>query len=268
MKRNCLHLAASAGFATLLCASPASAQIAPSLGSAQSFALFGGATVGNTGSSIITGDVGDGETVTGFPPGLVVSGRIHDADAAAVAAQNSVTTARDNLASQACTQFLSGQDLGGKTLTPGVYCFFPLASLTGTLTLNGQGNANAVFIFHILDSLRTGNGSSVVLINGASPCNVFWEIGKGDNQPDLSSLGTNSAFAGNILFGGLLALGTGASLTGRALGLGNLYLDTSNVTAPCLPPQVSTLPAAFIVLLALGLTGVGYFRLRRRARAE
>src|SRR3954463_4508064 len=126
MIRIRLHVAASAGIAALLCLAPSAwAQTAPSLGSAGSFAVLGGSTVTNTGSSLITGDLGvsPGSAVTGFPPGVVVSGTIHAADAVAAAAQTSLTTAYNNLAGQACTQDLTGQDLGGKVLTAGVYCF-------------------------------------------------------------------------------------------------------------------------------------------------
>jgi hypothetical protein len=162
MTRNRLHLALGALLASLLCgAVPAAAQTAPSLGSAQSFAVLGGSTVTNTGPSVIAGDLGvsPGSAVTGFPPGIVVSGTIHAADAVAAAAQVSVTTAYNSLAGQACTQDLTGQDLGGMTLTAGVYCFSSSAQLTGTLTLNAQGNAAAVFIFKIGSTLTTASGS-------------------------------------------------------------------------------------------------------------
>jgi Ice-binding-like len=135
MKRNCWRLAASVGLAALFCGvSPAFAQIAPSLGSAQGFAVLGASTVTNTGSSVITGNLGvsPGSAVTGFPPGLVVSGAIHAADAVALGAQNAVTTAYNALAAQACTTSYGpgNQDIGGLTLTPGVYCFASSASIT------------------------------------------------------------------------------------------------------------------------------------------
>ena len=151
-------------------ASPAAAQTAPSLGAAQRFAVLGASTVTNTGASVITGDLGvsPGTAVTGFPPGLVASGTIHSADAAALAAQDAVTAAYNSLVGQACTQDLTGQDLGGQTLTAGVYCFSSSAQLTGTLTLDAQGNANAVFIFKMGSTLTTASASSVVLINGGS----------------------------------------------------------------------------------------------------
>ena len=260
MKRKCLHLSAGVvGCVALLCvASPASAQTAPSLGSAQSFAVLGGSTVTNTGSSVITGDLGvsPGSAVTGFPPGLVVSGTIHAADALALSAQNSVTTAYNSLAGQPCTQDLTGQDLGGLILTPGVYCFSSSAQLTGTLTLNAQGNANAVFIFQIGSTLTTASGSSVVLINGGSPCNVFWQVGSS------ATLGTTTSFVGNILALTSITLTTSASVTGRALARnGAVTLDTNTVTtaacaivSPPGCPVITFAPAT----LPNGTVGVAY----------
>jgi hypothetical protein len=247
MLRNCVRVLSGVGFAAHLCgASAAFAQPAPSLGAAQSFAVLGGSTVTNTGPSIITGDLGvsPGSAVTGFPPGLV-SGTIHAADSVALAAQNSVTTAYIALAGTACTQDLTGQDLGGQTLTPGVYCFSSSAQLTGTLTLNAQGNPNAVFIFEIGSTLTTASGSSVVLINGASPCNVFWQVGSS------ATLGTTTAFSGNILALTSITVTTGASVTGRALARnGAVTLDSNTVNATCAvalgacvtPPTITTIP--------------------------
>ena len=209
-------------------ASPASAQTAPSLGAAQSFAVLGGSTVTNTGASVITGDLGvsPGTAVTGFPPGLVMSGTIHGADAAALAAQDAVTTAYNSLVGQACTQDLTGQDLGGQTLTAGVYCFSSSAQLTGTLTLNAQGNANAVFIFKMGSTLTTASASSVVLTNGGSAGNVFWQVGSS------ATLGTTTSFAGNILALTSITVTTGARVTGRTLARnGAVTLDTNAVTA-------------------------------------
>src|SRR5579872_699308 len=229
MKRTCLRLAITTGIAAFLCnPAPVFAQTAPSLGSAQSFAVLGGSTVTNTGSSVITGSLGvsPGSAVTGFPPGSVVSGTIHAADAVAATAQGSVTAAYTNLAGQACTQDLTGQDLGGKTLTAGVYCFSSSAQLTGTLTLNAQGNANAVFIFKIGSTLTTASGASVVLINGGSLCNVFWQVGSS------ATLGTGTSFAGNILALTSITLTTGATVTGRVLARnGAVTLDTNTVSA-------------------------------------
>jgi hypothetical protein len=123
---------------------------------------------------------------------------------------------------------MTGLDLGGKTLIAGVYCFSSSAQLTGTLTLDAQGNANAVFIFKIGSTLTTASGSSVLLINGGTLCNVFWQVGSS------ATLGTTTSFAGNILALTSITLTTGATVTGRALARnGAVTLDTNTVTAIC-----------------------------------
>jgi hypothetical protein len=244
MKRTWLHLAAGAGVAALVFGtSPVAAQTAPSLGTAQSFAVLAGSTVTNTGPSTITGDLGvsPGTAVTGFPPGIVMGGTIHAADAVALSAQNAVTTAYNSLASQPCTSDLTGQDLGGMTLTPGVYCFSSSAQLTGTLTLNAQGNANAVFIFKIGSTLTTASSSSVTIINGGSLCNVFWQVGSS------ATLGTATSFLGNILALISITLTTGASVNGRALARnGAVTLDSNTVSAAA----CATLPPCPVITLA------------------
>lgn len=238
------------------------AQTAPSLGAAQSFAVLGASTVTNTGTSVVTGDLGvsPGSAVVGFPPGTVVSGTIHAADAAALAAQNSVTTAYNDLAGQACTQVLTGQDLGGMTLTPGVYCFDTSAQLTGTLTLNTLGDPNAVFIFKIGSTLTTASSSAVVVTGGAPPCNVFWQVGSS------ATLGTSTSFGGHILALTSITLTTTANTIGRLLArTGAVTLDTNTVSIqPCLLGPVPTLPEWGALLLALGLVALGYVTLRRR----
>jgi serine protease AprX len=220
---------------------PASAQTAPSLGAAQSFAVLGASTVTSTGSSVINGNLGvsPGTAVTGFGPGYIVSGTIHSADAAALAAHNDVSTAYGLLNGQACTQDLTGRDLGGLTLTAGVYCFSSSAQLTGTLTLNALGNPNAVFIFRMGSTITTASASSVVLTNGGSPGNVFWQVGSS------ATLGTGTSFTGNILAVASITVTTGTRLTGRALALnGAVTLDTNAVTA--------TNPLASAVLTRIG----------------
>jgi type VI secretion system secreted protein VgrG len=265
MMRISLGLVVSGVGITLLCgANRVSAQTAPSLGSAQSFAVLGGSTVTNTGTSLIGGDVGvsPGSAITGFPPGVFVSGTLHAADATALAAQNSVTTAYNALTSQACTLDLTGQDLGGKILTPGVYCFSSSAQLTGPLTLNAPV-AGGVFIFKIGSTLTTASASSVLPTGNASACNVFWQVGSS------ATLGTTTSFAGNILAQASITLTTGANVTGRALArTGAVTLDTNNVssvtcggsTTP--PTPVPALPQIFLVVLALGLLAIASLRLR------
>jgi hypothetical protein len=206
----------------------AGAQTAPGLGAAASYAVLGGQTVTNTGPTTISGDLGvsPGTAITNFPPGTVTGGTIHSADANALDAQNAVTTAYDALAAQPCTADLTGQDLGGMTLTEGVYCFSSSAQLTGILTLNAQGNASAVFVFKMVSTLTTADasGSTVQVINGSTGCNVFWQVGSS------ATIGTGTVFVGNILALTSIALNTGASVSGRALARnGAVTLDTNHV---------------------------------------
>ena len=230
----------------------ASAATAPTLGTAGSYAVIAGSTVTNTGPSTISGDLGvsPGSAVTGFPPGIVSNGTIHSADANAGQAENAVTTAYNALASQPCTADLTGQDLGGLTLTEGVYCFSTSAQLTGQLTLNAQGNAAAVFIFKTGSTLITASNASVLVINGGVDCNVFWQVGSS------ATLGTSTVFVGNILALTSISLTTGASVSGRALARnGAVTLDTNHVgfeacgvptttASPTASPTVSATPTA------------------------
>src|ERR1700686_1295899 len=180
MKRRNVGFPAIAALAALLFgSSPASAQI--SLGTAQNFGVLGGSTVTNTGATTVNGNVGvhPGSAVTGFPPGGGVGGAIHSNDAVAMQAQNDLPTAYNNIAATPCTVDLTGQNLGGLTLTPGVYCFSTSAQLTGALTLDALGNANALFLFKIGSTLTTASASTVTVINnGGSSCTqVFWQVG-------------------------------------------------------------------------------------------
>src|SRR5664280_3428269 len=237
---------ASLGFAALLYGvSPALAATAPSLGTAQTFAVLGGSTVTNTGSSVLTGDLGvsPGLAITGFPPGIV-TGTTHAGDAVALQAQSDLVTAYNVLAGQACNTNLTGQDLGGMTLTPGVYCFSSSAQLTGTLNLNAQGSASAVFVFKIGSTLTTASNSVVQVINGGSNCNpVFWQIGSS------ATLGTGTTFAGSILALTSVTLNTSASVSGRVLARnGAVTLDTNAVsvcttTCPTITVNPATLPS-------------------------
>jgi len=207
---------------------PVFAQTAPTLGTAQNFAILGASAVTNTGPTIINGDLGvsPGTAVTGFGPGIV-NGTIHAADAVAAQAGNDANTAYNSLAGQPCNTILTGQDLGGLTLTPGVYCYASSAQLTGTLTLNGQGNPNAVFIFKMGSTLTTASKSSVVLVNGSTACNVFFQVGSS------ATLGTGTQFIGNIFALASVTLTTNVNVFGRAVGLnGAVTLDSNVVSVP------------------------------------
>ncbi len=196
---------------------PAGSQAATSvgLGTANSFAVLAGAGVTNTGPSVINGDLGTSPTpaVTGFggAPNGTVNGAIHPADALAGQAQADLTTAYDNAAGQGPVNTLA-TELGGQTLTPGVYdSESGTFGITGALTLNGQGNPDAVFIFKTATTLISASASQVLMINGAQPCNLFWQVGSS------ATLGTDSVFAGNILALESIELGSGVTVLGRLL---------------------------------------------------
>jgi hypothetical protein len=234
---------------------------APVLGAAGSFAVLGASTVTNTGPSVVNGDLGvsPGTAITGFPPG-VVNGTTHAADAAALAAQNAVTAAYVGLAGQACNTNLTGQDLGGLTLTPGVYCFSSSAQLTGTVTLNGLGNAGAVWVFQIGTTLTTASGSRVAFINGGQPCGTFWQIGSS------ATLGTNTTFSGNILALASITLNTGAANSGALFArTGAVTLDSNPISTvgSCGIPPVPALPEVAAWALLAILLAIGVFVLTR-----
>lgn len=182
----------AAGAALFAGALLVAAATAPSLGSASSFAILAGTTVTNTGPTTITGDLGvsPGSAITGLGS-ITLTGSTHTADAVALQAQSDATSAYGILASSPCTQSFTGTavEIGGQTLTAGVYCYSSSVQLTGTLTLNGGG----VFVFIAPSTLTTAASSRVALIGGASPCNVFWVI------ESSATVGPNTAFTGNIL---------------------------------------------------------------------
>jgi hypothetical protein len=202
------------------------AQSTVGLGTTDSFAVLAGSTVTNTGPSTINGDLGvsPGTAVTGFPPGTV-HGTIHAADAVAGQAQSDLTTAYNDAAARTPAATVSG-DLGGRTLTAGVYKSASSLGLTGALTLDAQGNPNAVFIFQAGSTLTTASGSHVNLINGAQPCNVFWQIGSS------ATLGTSSVLSGNILALTSISIDNGVTVLGRALARnGAVTLINDTITA-------------------------------------
>jgi type VI secretion system secreted protein VgrG len=212
---------------------------APTLGTAASYAVLGGQSVTNTGPTVITGNLGvsPGSAVTGFPPGIVV-GEVHAGDAEAVQAQADNTIAYLNLAGQPCTQSLTDQDLGGKTLTTGVYCFSTSAQLTGPLILDAQGDPNAVFIFQMGSTLTTASNSSVQIINGGSSCNIYWQVGSS------ATLGTQTTFVGNILALTSITMNTSATMAGRALARnGSITMDSNTISAACVL-AVTPVPSA------------------------
>jgi Ice-binding-like len=253
--------------------------VAPPLGAAAPFAVLGASTVTNTGPTVLTGDMGvsPGAACTGFPapctggPGIV-TGTIHLANANSLAAQNSIVTAYNALAGQACDVNLTGTDLGGLTLTPGAYCFSTSAQLTGTLTLNGLGNPGSVWVFQIGSTLTTASNANVAYINGGQPCGTFWQVGSS------ATLGTTTSFAGNVLALASITLNTGADNQGGLFArTGAVTLDTNdvNTVGSCGggpqpsptplpgPSPVPALPPGAGVALLVVLLGTGAYILNR-----
>jgi len=199
------------------------------LGTAGSYAVLAGSTVTNTGSSVLNGNLGvsAGCAVTGFPPGLV-NGTINRCNGPSAQAQRDLTKAYTKAQGLTPTGTLTGKDLGGMTLTPGVYFFASSAQLTGTLTLNNLGNPNALFVFQIGSTLTTASNSSVVFANSLADKNVFWQVGSS------ATLGTTTKFVGNILALTSITLNTGASITcGSALARNGAVTLDNNVISGC-----------------------------------
>lgn len=202
------------------------------LGTAQNFGVLAGGAVTNTGPTSVIGDVGTspGTAITGFPPGIT-NGAIRADDGVARTAQANLTTAYDAATAAACTASLTGQDLGGLTLTPGTYCFAGSAQLTGNLTLDFQGNPNAEFLFKVGTALTTASGSTVRGINhGGVACtpNVNFQVGSS------ATLGSGTNFSGNVLALTSITLVSGSSLRGRALArTGNVTVDSAVSVGGC-----------------------------------
>ena len=254
---------------------------APPLHTAWTFAVLGGSTVTNVPAlgTVVTGDLGvsPGGAVTGFGPGEgVVNGTIHVADAPAGTAQTDVTAAYVDLAGQDCLEGynLTGTDLGTLTLPllPGVYCFNSSAQLTGELTLDAQGDPDAVWVFQIPSTLTTESGSSVTMLNDGQSCNVWWQVGSS------ATLGTNTAFKGYILAYASITLNTGANILGAALAhTGAVTMDNNQVnnSLKCWGPNAiamqefeATSAAGFPLGLGGGaalLLALGLIVTRRRA---
>lgn len=215
------------------------AQSSVGLGTATPFAVLAGTTVTNTGPSVISGDLGvsPGTAVTGFPPGQVNNGTQHVGDAVALKAQTDLTTAYNDAAGRTPATTVSS-DLGGQTLAPGVYKSASALGLTGTVTLDGQSDANAVFIFQAGSTLTTASSSRVKLIGGAQACNVFWQVGSS------ATLGTETTFVGSILALTSVSAQTGATVAGRLLARnGQVSLDKNKITRPtCGTPTTTPTP--------------------------
>ncbi|MCU1659200.1 MAG: hypothetical protein JWO57_3856 [Pseudonocardiales bacterium] len=223
----------------LAIAPPASAATTIDLGTADTFSVLGGQSVSNTGPSFLAGDLGvhPGTAISGFPPGIF-GGAKHPADAVALQAQSDLTSAYDIAAGSPPSATVAG-DLVGRTLQPGVYKSTSTLDLTGTVTLDAQGDPAAVFIFQVGSKLTTFSASHVVTINGTDPCHVFWQIGSS------ATLGTFSTFSGTIMALTSISVQTGAVVHGRALARnGSVTLDDDVFTAAACNPAVASAAAS------------------------
>lgn len=218
--------------ALALAAIPALVQAAPvNLATVSPFVALAGTTVTNTGPSVLNGDLGvsPGTALTGFGFPAVVNGATHANDGVAAQAKSDLTNAYNVAAGQpvAPANDLSGTNLGKRKLGPGAYRYTSGALLTGALTLDAEGDPNAQFVFLIGAELTTESASSVVLVNGASPCNVYWQVGSS------ADLGTTTAFQGSLMALTSISLKNGASVIGRVLARnGQVSLIDNVLTRP------------------------------------
>jgi len=215
------------GFATAIVT--ATPPPGPSLGTAATYGILAGSTVTCVTGGTINADVGvsPGSTTTGFPP-CVITGSTELATAVSAQAQLDLTTAYDALVALPCGTVVTPADLGGRTLAPGVYCAATSMAVTGTVTLDGQGDANARFVFQMGSTLTTGTTANIALIGGAQARNVWWQVGSS------ATLGTGTTFRGNILALTSITLVDNATMLGRALARnGAVSLGTNNtITLP------------------------------------
>lgn len=201
------------------------------LSTAGSFGVVAGSTVTSTGLTSVTGDLGvsSGTAVTGFPPGVVV-GTQHAGDPAAAQAVADLTTAYNDAAGRTLCPVTVAGNLGGQTLRPGLYkSTGSLEISSGDLTLDAQGDGDAVFIFQMASTLTTTSGRQVILSGGARAGNVFWQVGTS------ATLGSTSVFRGTIMADQAITLETGATLDGRVLArIAAVTMDSNVIVKPAL----------------------------------
>jgi hypothetical protein len=205
------------------------------LGAAANFAVLAAAGVTNTSTpTTITGDLGlwPGTSMTNFPPGMV-NGTIDVDDPTAQAAEAALTIAYDNAAHRVGAFTPAIGNVGGLVFTPGLYRSSSSTAISGggNLTLDAQGNPNAVFIFQIASTLTTSSGFGITLTGGAQPSQIFWQVGSS------ATIGAGTHFAGNILAYTSVTLVSGAVLNGRALAgahdlTGAVTMDDNTVVRP------------------------------------
>lgn len=216
-------------------AAPASVPPSVTLGTAAPFSVLAHTALTNTEVTVLSGDAGVSPSgaVSGFST-VVMPHDPHVNDAVAQQARADLKSAYDDVAGRSSDADLTGKDLGGMTLTPGVRSFSSSAALTGTLTLDAEGHPERYFLFQVGSSLDANVGSTVQLANGAQACHVYWQVGSS------ATIFTSSTFAGNVLASESITAQDAASVDGRLLAHnGAVTLDSNTVTGGnCAPPEV------------------------------
>lgn len=202
------------------------------LGTAGTFAILAGSAITNTGYTTITGDVGisPGTALTGFPPGVVMDGAIYIADNVAASAKHALNTAYINASQRSGSPVTVTGDLGGRTLTPGLYVSSTSLEITvGDLTLDAGGATNAIWVFQIGSSFTSATGSRIILANGARSTNVFWQVGSS------TTIGADSDMAGNFLTEVSTTAQSGARVEGRLLTQNGAVTLETNIVIRTIP---------------------------------
>jgi len=194
------------------------------LGAAATYSVLAVTSVTSTGATSLSGDLGvsPAGTITGFGPGTV-AGSIYLNDSASAQGVADMVTAYNNVKARTTGNFIDG-DLAGRTFNSGVYYGAAAITLSTSLTLDAQGDPNAVFIFQVNAAFATAAASSIVLVNGAQASNVFWQV------TGAMSIGADASFTGTILSGGAITVGANALLFGRALSYGTVTLAANTIT--------------------------------------
>jgi hypothetical protein len=252
LKKLCLF-----SLTVVFCICLQAAQLPVVLGSTSTFAVLGASTVTNSGPTALYGNLGlsPGTSLTGFPPGSVVSPYgIHIADSVANTAQIDLTTAYTDAATpnrDGGPVITIAGDLGGQTLAPGLYNASSSIGITGTLTLNGS--ATSIWVFQIGSALTAAVGSQVVLTGGAQAANVFWQIGSS------ATINSGAIFVGTILAQASVSLGTGAALNGRAFArTGAVTLLSNTIVQPGAPVTGPPPPLSVVCPNASAQVGTPY----------
>ncbi len=207
------------------------------LGAAGSFAIMATAATTSTGPTEINGNVGlHPGTSQGIPPPQI-NGTIHINDAVEAQAQASLLAAFNDATSRSTNAQVLPGNMGGLIFTPGLYVNSTSVLLMGAgpnnnVTLDAQGDPNAVFIFKMGSTLTTAPGSQVVLVGGAKAANIFWQVGSS------ATIDTTTIFKGNVLAAVTITVNAGAAVEGRLFAgsagdpTGAVTVNDSTVTVP------------------------------------